>query len=65
MKLLGNSGYGKTINKINHCDTIYADDHEALKEVKEPQFRQLNPLMENIVKCKWLTKPSNMTCHFT
>ena len=49
MKLLGNSSYWKTItNKDKHQDIIYADDHGAPKKVNEPQFQQLNPLMEDM-----------------
>ena len=37
MKLLGNSGYGKTItNKDNHRSIYFCDDHEAPKKVNEP-----------------------------
>ena len=39
MKLLGNSGYGKTItNKDRHRDVQFCDDDEAPKKVNEPQF---------------------------
>ena len=57
MKLLGNSGYGKTItNKDKHRDIIYADDHEAPKKVNEPQFQQLNPLMEDMYEIEMAKK---------
>ena len=39
MKLLGNSGYGKTItNKDRHRDVQFCDNDEAPKKVNEPQF---------------------------
>ena len=66
MKLLGNSGYGKTItNKDNHQDIIYADDQEAPKKVNEPQFWQLNPLTEGMYEIEVAKKRSSMTYHCT
>ena len=49
MKLLGNSGYGKTItNKDIQRDIYYCDENEASKKVNEPQFRQLNVMAEDM-----------------
>ena len=49
MKLLGNSGYGKTItNKDRHRQVYYCDDKEAPSKVNELQFRELNTLDDNL-----------------
>ena len=57
MKLLGNSGYGKTItNKDNHRNIYFCDDREAPKKVNEPQFRQLNPLQEDFYEVEMAKK---------
>ena len=57
MKLLGNSGYGKTItNKDNHRSIYFCDDHEAPKKVNEPHFRQLNLLQEDFYEVEMAKK---------
>ena len=57
MKLLGNSGYGKTItNKDNHRDLVFCNDDEAPKKVNEPQFRQLNVLSEDLYEVQMAKK---------
>ena len=57
MKLLGNSGYGKTItNKDRHRDVQFCDDDEAPKKVNEPQFRQLNVLSEDLYEVEMAKK---------
>ena len=57
MKLLGNSGYGKTItNKDNHRDLVFCSDEEAPKKVNEPQFRQLNVLSEDLYEVELAKK---------
>ncbi len=49
MKLLGNSGYGKTItNKDRHRQIYYCDDKDAPDKINELQFRQLNALDDDL-----------------
>ena len=60
IKLLGKSGYQKTIiNKDNHRDLMYADDSKTPKKVRETQFHQLNSLTKDtheIEKAKMIIK---------
>ena len=49
MKLLGNSGYGKTITNLDkHREILYCDDKEAPEKINEAQFRKLNTLDEDL-----------------
>jgi hypothetical protein len=49
MKLLGNSGYGKTVtNKEKHKNTKFCNEAMASKFINNPFFRQLNPLGEGV-----------------
>ncbi len=57
MKLLGNSGYGKTItNKDKHRQIAYCDDKEAPNKVNEVQFRQLNALDDDLYEVEMAKK---------
>ncbi len=57
MKLLGNSGYGKTItNKEKHRQIHYCDDKEAPNKVNEVQFRQLNALDDDLYEVEMAKK---------
>lgn len=48
MKLLGNSGYGKTVtNKERHRDVKYCTEDNVSALVNDPRFRVLNPLTED------------------
>ena len=57
MKLLGNSGYSKTItNKDTHRDLVFCSEEEVAKKVNEPQFRQLNVLSEDLYEVELAKK---------
>ncbi len=57
MKLLGNSGYGKTItNKSKHRNIKFCLDEQASMLVNEPWFRQLNVLQENLYEVEMAKK---------
>ena len=57
MKLLGNSGYGKTVtNKDRHRDVLYCDDKSTPAKVNEPLFRQLNPLSDDLYEIQMAKK---------
>ena len=45
MKLLGNSGYGKTLTNIsNHTDVVFVNDFDQQKLVNAPLFKKSTPL---------------------
>ena len=57
MKLLGNSGYGKTItNKDRHRQIYYCDDKEAPSKINELRFRQLNTLDDELYEVETAKK---------
>ena len=49
MKLIGNSGYGKTVTNIEkHRDIKYVQKRKAAKLVNKPLFRSLNEITEDV-----------------
>ena len=57
MKLLGNSGYGKTITNLDkHREILYCDDKEAPEKINEAQFRKLNTLDEELYEVEMSKK---------
>ena len=48
MKLLGNSGYGKTITNVDrHRDVKYCTEVEASRMINDRRFRQLDVVIDN------------------
>ena len=58
MKLIGNSGYGRTItNKDRHRDIYFiGNEKEVSKKVNEPQFRQLQVLPDDMYEIEMSKK---------
>ena len=48
-KLLGNSAYGKTItDKERHVDVKFPEEREVPKLVREPRFKQINEVCDDV-----------------